>query len=315
MQLSRGASAAYDVNMRTKGENRVTDMKKAAPVAFSGGDARMIYAAKSLAARGFDVFFAAGDEIAAREKLAASGAADIAARTRGEALAGAGALVLPLPVSRDGIGVYDPIFGEAPPICEVVSALAPGAKVFCGMAAKLAADAARDSRVDLVDYYADEGFLIRNAALTAEGAIAELIRLTPRAIAGSRVVIFGYGRCASQLARRLIALGARVTVVARSAKRRAQALADGALAASPEAAVNVCREADAAVNTVPAPVIGLREAAALDFVLELADRPGVSEEAAKVVKVVRAAGLPGRFCPASAGEIIADFVADRLTVG
>ena len=294
----------------------MTKVKKSAAVAFCGGDARMIYATRSLAARGYEVFFTADDEVAAAKKLAKADAADISLRPRGKSLKDAAALVLPLPVSRDGITVWDPIVGESPTMCEVISALSPGATLFCGMAAKVAADAARDARVRLVDYYADEGFLIRNAALTAEGAIAELIRLSPRAIAGSRVVIFGYGRCAAALARRLLSLGASVSVVARSASRRAQAAADGAEAAKPEDAPRLCRAANAAINTVPAPVIGAREAATLAeggaFVLELADRPGVSDDAAQIVKVVRAAGLPGRFSPASAGELIADALAGAI---
>ena len=310
---------------------------KNSPIAFCGGDARMIYAAERLLRKGYDVCFAAKDAEAAEKKLIEAGAriasgnepdrADVriasakepgkpekrlTVKPRDTALKEARELILPLPVTRDGIAVFDPLIGESPPLCEVISSLPPGAAVFCGMATKLVSDAARDARVTLTDYYADEGFLIRNAALTAEGAIAELIRLLPRSLSGAYLAVFGYGRCASQLSRRLIALGARVSVVARSADKRAAARADGADAAVPEDAPEVCLRSDAAINTVPAPVIGLREAAALAehgaFVLELADRPGVSEDAAGIVQTVRAAGLPGRFSPASAGELIADAV-------
>ena len=287
---------------------------------FVGGDARMIYAARYLAGRGINALFGANDSKKAHIALAEAGAADIAAVPLPDALGtlkDGDALVLPLPACRDGINASDSLFGEKIAVAGIFAALAPGTRVFCGAANAVVCDAARDARLSLADYYADEGFLAANAALTAEGAIAELIRLSPRSLLRSRAVVFGYGRCASQLARRLIALGSRVTVVARSAEKRALAEADGAKSAAPPDAPAACEAAVFAVNTVPAPVIGAREAAALAahgaFVLELASKSGLSPEAAGLVRVVSAPGLPGRFSPASAGELIARFVAAEMS--
>lgn len=317
---------------------------------FVGGDVRSIYAAKALIRMGFDARFAAKDARKARLALAEAGAPEIPAEPLFEALgslcrsggsggnsgdSGAldgdsspgggtldggstvgGAVILPVPVCRDGVNIADSLFCEKTPVAAILSALSPGTRVFCGMATAAVADAARDARVELTDYYADESFLVANAALTAEGALAELIRLSPRALLRSRAVVFGYGRCASQLARRLVALGSRVTVVARSAEKRALAEADGAAAISPSDAVKACANADFAVNTVPAPVIGAREAAALAgngaFVLELASRSGLSPDAAGLVRVVAAPGLPGRYSPEAAGEFVAASVAASL---
>ena len=289
------------------------------PLMLVGGDARMLYAARFLASRGFDAFFAANDAKKARLALAEAGGADIAAAPLSEAIASLGengALVLALPVSRDGVNVTDALFCEKTAFAPLFASLSPGTRVFCGAASTAVRDAARDARLDLTDYYADESFLVANAALTAEGALAELIRLSPRSLLRSRAVVFGYGRCASQLARRLVALGSRVTVVARSAEGRALAEADGANAVAPREASAACEVADFAINTVPAPLIGAREAAALAargaFVLELASKSGLSPEAAGLVRVVDAPGLPGRFSPQSAGELIAHSVASAL---
>ena len=286
---------------------------------FVGGDARMIYAARALSARGFDARFAARDAKKARLMLAEQGFAEIGALSLDKAIASLGsdgALVLPLPVTRDGVNVADALFGETTAFTELFASLSPGTRVFCGAAATAVRDAARDARIDLVDCADGEAFLTANAALTAEGAIAELIRLSPRSLMRSRAVVFGYGRCASQLSRRLLALGSRVTVVARSEERRALAEADGAAALSPPDAAKACAVADFAINTVPAPVIGAREAAALAgngaFLLELASRSGLTPDAAGLVRVIAAPGLPGRFSPRAAGELIADAVAAIL---
>ena len=300
-------------------------MKK--DVLFVGGDARMIYAARALKRCGFDAEFAARDAKKARLALAEAGFPDVGAISLDEAIkmpgenGGAsggedGALLLPLPVTRDGVNVSDALFGESVAVAGLFASLSPGTRVFCGAATTAVRDAARDARLELFDYYADEAFLTANAALTAEGAIAELIRLSPRALLRSRAVVFGYGRCASQLSRRLIALGSRVTVVARSAERRALAEADGADAIAPGGAAKACADADFAVNTVPAPVIGAREAAELAgngaFALELASRSGFAPEASGLVRVIAAPGLPGRFSPEAAGELVAASVADAL---
>lgn len=281
-------------------------------VVFAGGDARMMYAARNIARRGAEPCLAVADPDTARVRLGEAGFDDIAVADRAALLPECTHLVLGLPVSRDGEHLWDPIIGESPAVWEVLSRLSPGTQVLCGMANACIRDAARESRTLLTDYYEDSGFLIRNAAMTAEGALSELIRVYPGTVLGSRAVIFGYGRCASQLARRLVALGCSVTVIARSEEKRAAAIADGAGAADMKDAVTHCRTADFAVNTVPAAVIGVREAAALAgngaFVLELADKCGVSDEASTLVRVIRAAGLPGRFSPASAGELIAERV-------
>lgn len=295
--------------------------KNALPRALlTGGDARMIYAARGLRERGFDAVFGVKDEKSARIALAEAGSKGVGTAALFDALSSlsaSDALILPLPVTRDGIHVNDALFGEKNTPAQLFSALAPGTRVFCGMATTAVSDAARDARVELTDYYADESFLTANAALTAEGATAELIRLSPRALLGSKAVIFGFGRCGFALALRLVSLGVKVTVVARNAAKRALAGSVGAAAVSPEGAATACESADLAINTVPAPVIGAREAARLGangvFVLELADRPGVSEEAKGLVQIVRAAGLPGRFSPASAGELIAASVAAAMS--
>ena len=61
----------------------------------------------------------------------------------------------------------------------------------------------------LRDYYEDEGVLLRNAAITAEGAIALAMERTDRTLLGSRVLILGGGRISQALAPRLRALGRR----------------------------------------------------------------------------------------------------------
>ena len=170
----------------------------------------------------------------------------------------------------------------------------------------------------LRDYYDREDVLLRNAAITAEGAIAlamerrEQTLLGTRlpssvcslamerreqTLQGSRVLILGFGRIARALAPRLRTLGAEVTVYARSEAQRALAECLGcrALESLPEKPEGY----SILFNTVPAPLLPGAAEGALN--IELASAPGGFRDASGVVI---ARGLPGKAAPLSAAEAL-----------
>jgi dipicolinate synthase subunit A len=160
-----------------------------------------------------------------------------------------------------------------------------------------------------LDYYEDETLQIRNAHITAEGAVMTAMDLTDRTIHGSRMAVVGYGRIGRMLSRMLVALGAKVTVysigrmlsrmlVALGAKvtvyaRRSDALAwaetDGCetmlLPASAgdvrpgrlRALRSLCHGYDVIFNTVPARMLGRDDWKGMErntLWIELASAPG-----------------------------------------
>lgn len=74
---------------------------------------------------------------------------------------------------------------------------------------------------------AAEELTLKNALLTAEGAVSLLISGYDGALFDSTAVITGYGRIARYLARLLQAFRCRVTIAARSPLQREAALLDG----------------------------------------------------------------------------------------
>ncbi len=148
----------------------------------------------------------------------------------------------------------------------------------------------------LRDYYSGEAVQLRNAAITAEGAIAAAIGHTDRTLLGSRVLILGGGRISRALAPRLRALGAAVTVYARRPEERAIALGMGCavrseLPAEPEGW-------DLLFNTVPSPIL---DRAPDCPAIELASSPGGFRDRRGVIP---AGGLPGKTAPCSAAEAL-----------
>ncbi|MBR3555078.1 MAG: hypothetical protein IKN89_04135 [Oscillospiraceae bacterium] len=166
-----------------------------------------------------------------------------------------------------------------------------------GSLALTACAAGEHPRLRLRDYYDHEAVLLRNAAITAEGAVALAMERTERTLAGSRVLILGGGRISQALAPRLRALGAEVTVYARSEAQRALAACLGCrtlekLPDNPEGYHIL-------FNTVPAPLLPGAAEGALN--IELASAPGGFRDSAGVVI---ARGLPGKTAPLSAAEAL-----------
>jgi len=222
-------------------------------------------------------------------------------------------LVLPLPASSDGANLSFPPDGGKIPLNTVFASVKKGTRVFAGCCSRYIADLARDAGAVLYDYYTSEELLYKNALLTAEGALFEISSAVCRPFLGLGVTVFGYGRIASLLTRRLVLLGSRVNVVCRSEKARAAAWADGARAFSFGESAALAPETECAVNTVPACVIGEDFLSAMDFhtpVLELASSSGIDSAAAERygITVKRAAGLPGKYFPESAAAVIGDAI-------
>ncbi len=176
------------------------------------------------------------------------------------------------------------------------------AELKSGSLALTALAAGEHPHLRLRDYYCDkEEILLRNAAITAEGAIALALDKTERTLLGSRVLILGGGRIAQALGPRLRALGAEVTVYARRAAQRTVAESAG------------CRSLDRLpepltgyhilFNTIPAPVLPGAAEGALN--IELASAPGGFRDPGRVVI---ARGLPGKTAPLSAAEALLNSV-------
>lgn len=74
----------------------------------------------------------------------------------------------------------------------------------------------------------DETFLRKNARLTAEGALATVMRVKKRALMRETALVTGYGRIGREMTARLCALGMFVIVCARSEEQMRMAHAAGA---------------------------------------------------------------------------------------
>lgn len=164
--------------------------------------------------------------------------------------------------------------------------------------------------VKWADYADCEEFEILNAVPTAEGAIQIAMEEFPFTINSCPVIITGFGKVAKALAIRLKALGAKCSIVARSAAQRAEAESLSLEAFDFPLLPERVKNCGILFNTVPWKIIGksiLCNMNPSQGIIDLASKPGgVDLDMAKTygVNVIWALSLPGKVAPVTAGKII-----------
>ena len=226
---------------------------------------------------------------------------------------GADWVIVGIPAETGGV-FNAPFAAQELKLGELIGALWPGQVLCGGKFSQEASLSALHAGLAVADLMQRRDFTVGNAAITAEGAIEQLMKNSEKTLLGSHVLITGWGRIASVLAPRLRALGAYVTVCARKAGDRAMAQAQGLGCCSFEEIALLAEDVDFLVNTVPAEVLdrrilgGFRKDTVL---LELASAPGGfdAETAAELeLNTVSAPGLPGKYAPFSAAELMRDTI-------
>ena len=146
---------------------------------------------------------------------------------------------------------------------------------------------------------------------------AEALRL-PGPLAGSRILLCGFGRIGKLLARKLKALGADVTVSARKAQALDLARILGYRRVTAGSWADAPAQYDGIVNTVPAPIIGPAQLPCIRrdcVLLELASLPGgFCAEAQALPGYCAARGLPGKYAPEAAAAIIRSAIFRNLNL-
>ncbi len=280
----------------------MNDSNKTGKIAVVGGDARQEHLARVLAADEYEVS-TYGIDTAVFSASPSGTFADAAESCR--------AVIFPVKPKES--------------INEHIKMLNGGAVVFSWSPSCELVSAINERGCESFDLAADEALTIKNACLTAEGALSLFMNETSSSVAGSDILVIGSGRVARCVCSAFSALGARVTMMARSKRELVWAEVSGwrraDLKNEPERLAALAARRGAVINTVPARTL---DGASLDKIrpgtlfIDLASAPyGIEEDeaSARGIKLIRAGGLPGKYAPASSAEIIADCVRRKLEGG
>ena len=235
-------------------------------------------------------------------------------------LINADVIALPLPSSSDGIHLnMSQNSKNRVVLSDILKKINRTSIIIGGKLPLQIKELACERGISTFDYMDIEPFQIQNALLSAEGAIYYAKQKLERSIHGACVVIFGSGRIGRMLAFLLNMQGAKVTVIARrDADLTWSRLIGYNTLKMSRKTLPVSIVPDIVFNTIPYHVIDesfLNYIDANTIVLDLASFPyGIDEDLIKKfnLKYYREPGIPGRYAPKSAGEIIGQTIIDCL---
>lgn len=276
-----------------------------------GGDLRSVYLAKALLKEGHKVKVFALEESDLPEN-----AKHIENINEFE---NAKYVILPLP-SSDGEGFLKTAFSkEKIKLSEILEHLPEGSVLMGGLLPENICSNAKKRGISVFDYYYREEFAVRNAALTAEAAAATLMEMLTESISTVPVLVLGHGRIGRLLSAILKALDAKVTVAARRYSELAWIRSEGMTPLEFRLLDEEIGKFKVVFNTVPAPVLTKEKLVLMDrnaLIIDLASEPcGTDFKTAEELGITakKALGLPGKFAPKTAGEILKETVLNILS--
>ncbi|RAK23422.1 dipicolinate synthase subunit A [Anoxybacillus vitaminiphilus] len=170
-----------------------------------------------------------------------------------------------------------------------------------------------------VQLFERDDVAIYNSIPTVEGTLMIVIQHTDFTIHGSRVAVLGLGRVGMSVARAFAALGANVKVGARRSEHIARITEMGLYPFHLNDLEKEAADIDICINTIPHMVVTasvISKMPAHTLIVDLASKPGGTDfryAEKRGVKALLAPGLPGIVAPKTAGQIVANVLAQLLS--
>lgn len=256
------------------------------------------------------------------EKLKSLGFCASPLRSQFEPLGENHGIILPVPVSRDGVYLNG---DEKIKLSDILNKLHDKTIVFGGLFPDDFKCKLGERGIKYVDYCEKQTFTVKNAKITAEGAVFYLMREMSKAIDNGRFLVCGYGRIGSMLSYMLKSLGGIVYVAARREESLCMAEVNGFIPVKINSESNKLEFFekccfDAIINTVPNRIFDDASADVNIFnntiYLELASAPyGACPRLVSRLggKYIDGGGIPGKYAPESAADVILQIITENLS--
>ena len=270
-----------------------------------GGDSRMIYAGKELEKKGFDVFYHGFDDDKGVSCV------DINKACLGDYI------VLPLPSTYDIKNINAPFSKNKIPADSKLASLLEGRPVFCAMKERLIQADEAWEKVNLIDYYKNEDFILKNADATAFATELIIQKELKLSLKDTQILVLGFGRVGKACAKALSKCGARITVGARRESDFREIDKLGFFSEN-STDIKLFKNYKIIINTIPALILCEDVIKRLNkdtVVIDLASKSGgVDFESCRKygISSLHATGLPGKYCPERAGKIIEEIISDFI---
>lgn len=212
-------------------------------------------------------------------------------------------VVLPFPLTFDGVTLNAPLIDGKIFLSDIINTLSPNQTLFLG--GELPNELYDKVRCKIKYYSRSEDFLNKNAELTSEGILKILIEELPISLSQTNAAITGYGRVGSKTADLLSKVGCKIFIFDRDEDKR-----NSVNGFSFSEFENNSHLFDCIINTVSSCVLDSERISRLKkdcIIIETASAPfGTDFDAADkyMIKTIIAGSLPGKTSPKTAAEII-----------
>lgn len=278
-----------------------------------GGDLRQCYAAEHLASCGFPVTCCGTPGFPFHSSIQK-------ADTLSGALDQASCLLLPTPYSKDNVHLFQQT--SVSPLLllsELEGALSGRHTLFFHSIPGNLQEQLSPTGCCLRSFSQIPEYLKENARLTAEGLLCDVIRLTPFSLKDTTVLLLGFGCCGSAIAAVLSGLGAKLYILEQVPQKQRQAEHSGFLSLAVSELNTILPRCSLVINTIPDTVLSGAQISLLPgccHIFDIASAPfGFPEDTTRtyLLPYYRLPGIPGKFCPKTAGITIGRTIERMMT--
>lgn len=164
----------------------------------------------------------------------------------------------------------------------------------------------KEKNITYINTLTDEVYAIENAVQTAEASLMLIIRATTKSIYDLNIGILGYGRIGRALSKIFSSLGLTYNVYTKDYYEQAIAHLYKCNVYDLNGDISDC---DVIINTIPAKTLAYEQLKTINnscYILDLASHASIDSCDVNSLGLVydNALGLPGKYSPQSAGEIL-----------
>lgn len=223
-------------------------------------------------------------------------------------------VILPVPITKDGINIYCDDSTYNFKLCDIIGALNKNQVVIGGAMNGKLKDGLKEKEIGFYDVLDDENFAISNAYLTAQGCLRLLLESTQDYIPGSKALIIGFGRVAFALSLILKAIDVDVYIAARSTKQLEKAKYLGCKTIKLNSIEGSIYYFDYIFGTVPKTILTydiIRQIRDDCIYFELASKPFTANRQDFISlgkKYAFGGSLPGKYLPTGSGKLLYEHI-------
>ncbi|KAA0547885.1 dipicolinic acid synthetase subunit A [Bacillus sp. BGMRC 2118] len=229
------------------------------------------------------------------------------------------AIILPAS-GANSEGEVDTIFSNETVVFteELVAKTPEHCTIYSGISNQYLDNIINSTKRKLVKLFERDDVAIYNSIPTVEGTIMMAIQHTDITIHNSRIAVLGLGRVGFSVARTFDALGANVKVGARKSEHLARVFEMGMKPFHLDRLEEEVADIDICINTIPHHIVTSSVISKMlpnTLIIDLASKPGGTDfryAEKRGIKALLAPGLPGVVAPKTAGQIVANVMAQLL---